>query len=212
MPIPTYTAGYPPDGSSLGQTKSTIRNNLDGTFQTLGVDHINNNGQPGSKPPGYHTIIHEVTQTSVTTVAGVNQIFSGVPGTLIVNGVTTAAIPSNGDTQLYSLTGAGILSQLTGNSSTSNGYVWVGGILIQWGQVVTSLNTGATGTITFSPAFPNNCFSFQTTPGFAAGNPPTNSNPCTIAYSTPISKTAVSWESFTASSKYTNFYWTAIGN
>ena len=63
MGIPAYVPGYPPDGSSLGQTKSTIRNNLDGTFQTIAVDHINNNGDPGSQPPGYHTIIHEVPQT-----------------------------------------------------------------------------------------------------------------------------------------------------
>ena len=44
MSIPTYTQGYPPDGSSLGQTKSVIRNNLDGTFLTLAVDHVDNNG------------------------------------------------------------------------------------------------------------------------------------------------------------------------
>ncbi len=50
MAIPIYTLGYPPDGSSLGQTKTTIRNNLDGTFLTLGGDHVNNNGQPGSIP------------------------------------------------------------------------------------------------------------------------------------------------------------------
>src|SRR5580700_2776789 len=112
MAIPPYVKGYPPDGSSLGQTKSTIRNNLDGTFDTVAVDHVNNNG-PNMQPAGYHTIIHEVTQTNVSTVAGVNQIFSGVPGTLVVNSVTTKAIPNNGDTQLYSLTGAGVLAQLT---------------------------------------------------------------------------------------------------
>ena len=133
MPIPTYTLGYPPDGASLGQTKSTIRNNLDGTFQTLAVDHVNNNGQPGSQPAGYHTIIHQVTETNVSTVSGHNQVFSGVPGTLIVNGVTTLAVPPNGDTQLYSLSGAGALAQLTGFSATANGYAWVGGVLLQWG-------------------------------------------------------------------------------
>ena len=52
MSIPAFTPGYPPDGSSLGETKSVIRNNLDGTFLTLGVDHINNNGQPGSESSG----------------------------------------------------------------------------------------------------------------------------------------------------------------
>jgi hypothetical protein len=213
MPIPTYTSGYPPDGASLGQTKATIRNNLDGTFQTLGIDHVNNNGQPGSQPAGYHTVIHEVSQASVSTVSSYNQVFAGVPGTLIVNGVTTPTIPSGGDTQLYSLSAMGKLSQLTGASAMTNGFVWSGGILFQWGQVVTTLGPGTTGTVTFPVAFPNNCFAVQTTPGFASGNPPTNNNPCTIAYSTPISsKTAFSWECFTVSNKYTNFYWFAIGN
>jgi hypothetical protein len=87
MAIPTYTPGYPPDGSSLGQTKSTIRNNLDGTFETLAVDHVNNNGVPGSNPAGYHTIIHQVPQTNVDDCAGYNQIFSGVPGGLSITTV-----------------------------------------------------------------------------------------------------------------------------
>lgn len=163
MPIPTFTPGYPPDGASLGQTKTTIRNNLDGTFQTLAVDHINNNGDPGAKPAGYHTIVHQVPQTSVSTVAGYNQVFSGVPGTLSVNATTTPTIPPGGDQQLYSLTGSGILSQLTGRSAATNGYVWIGGILLQWG-VKTS--PGQSGTVLFATAnvnFPNNCFNVSLT-------------------------------------------------
>lgn len=157
MPIPTYTPGYPPDGSSLGQTKSTIRNNLDGTFETLNVDHVNNNGQPGSNPAGYHTIIHEVTQASVSTVMGVNQVFAGIPGTLSVDMTLTPAVPANGDTQLYSLTGTGVLSQLTGSLASVNGYAWVGGILLQWGR------TTAASPVSFPIAFPNNCFNVQLT-------------------------------------------------
>jgi len=151
MAIPTFTPGYPPDNSSLGQTKSTVRNNLDGTFQTLNIDHVNNNGQPGSQPAGYHTIIHEVSQTNVTTVANYNQIFSGVPGTLIVNGVTTRAFPAGGDTQLYSLSGTGILSQLTGQNIATPGYLIIGRILIQWGSFAN--DPSGSNPITFSPPF-----------------------------------------------------------
>lgn len=161
MVVPTFTPGYPPDGSSLGQTKATIRNNLDGTFQTLAIDHINNNGQPGSQPAGYHTIIHQVPQTSVTTVAGYNQVFSGVPGTLVVNATPTRSVPNNGDQQLYSLTGAGILSQLTGKSATTNGYCWSGGILFQWGQG----NNGGSFPVAFSTLFTVIATPF-TAPGF----------------------------------------------
>jgi hypothetical protein len=175
MAIPTYTPGYPPDGSSLGQTKSTIRNNLDGTFETLAVDHVNNNGVPGSNPAGYHTIIHQVTQASVATVSGYNQVFSGVPGSLSVNSVTTPTIPPGGDTQLYSLSGAGVLSQLTGSIANENGYAWVGGFLLQWGYK-NNVNNG--DSISFTVDFPNNCFNVQvTTNGFGATVSGTNNHP-----------------------------------
>lgn len=161
MPIPVYTLGYPPDGSSLGQTKSTIRNNLDGTFETLAVDHINNNGQPGSNPAGYHTVIHEVTQASVSTVTGVNQLFAGIPGTLSVNMTVTPAVPNNGDTQLYSLTGTGVLSQLTGSLASADGYAWIGGVLIQWGNL--SVPAGGNAAFEFPVKFPTACFAAYTT-------------------------------------------------
>lgn len=200
MPIPTYTLGYPQDGSSLGQSKSTIRNNLDGTFQTVAVDHVNNNGQPGMQPAGYHTIIHQVPQSSVATVAGYNQVFSGVPGTLVVNGVTTPAVPANGDEQLYSLTGGGVLSQLTGSNASSNGYAWVGGVLFQWGSG-TATSTGAT--INFPIAFPTAVFSVT----------------CTVYNSSSSVRSvsevsAASLSSFTAiSTNSTNsIYFMAVGN
>jgi hypothetical protein len=203
MPIPTYTPGYPPDGSSLGQTKSTIRNNLDGTFETLAIDHVNNNGQPGSQPAGYHTIIHQVPQSSVTTVNNYNQVFSGVPGTLIVNGVTTPTIPPGGDQQLYSLTGAGALSQLTGRSAASNGYCWCGGMLFQWGVTIQST---ANINVTFPVAFPNNAFNVQATPLRAIGT-----------FTTDFSVTSLVNSGFTinnANSATTGlaYYWFAIGN
>jgi hypothetical protein len=172
MPIPTYTPGYPPDGSSLGQTKSTIRNNLDGTFETLAVDHIDNNGSPGSKPAGYHKVIHQVTQTNVSTITGYNQVFSGVPGTLVVDGVTTQAIPSNSDTELYSLTSGGILTQLTGRSAGLNGFVWIGGMLLQWGSIAaTSGNPSVNLASSPNVPFPNNIFNIQVTRQHSATSP-----------------------------------------
>jgi len=205
MPIPTYTPGYPPDGSSLGQTKSTLRNNLDGTFDTIGIDHVNNNGQPGSQPAGYHTVVHQVSQTSVSTVSGYNQIFSGVPGTLVVNSITTAAIPSGGDTQLYSLSGAGVLSQLTGSSRTTNGYVWVGGLLFQWGFV---MNPGSSGTVSFNSPnvnFPNNCFNVQLTLRRDG-----SSSAASIYVNGLQGTSSFNYAGDTAGS--TGLFWTAIGN
>src|SRR5271163_4949800 len=149
MPIATFNRGYPPDGYSLGNTKVVIRNNLDGTFDTLAVDHVNNNGIPGSNPPGYHTLIHQITQTNVKTLADYNQVFSGIPGVLEVNSVVTPAIPPGGDTQLYNLTASGVLTQLTGglfDAVNGNGYASISGLLIQWGRI-----TGLSGSWPTSP-------------------------------------------------------------
>ncbi len=202
MPIPTYTPGYPPDGSSLGQTKATIRNNLDGTFETLGVNHVNNNGQPGSNPAGYHTIVQEVTQTSVNTVTGVNQVFSGIPGTLAVNATTTPSIPSDGDTQLYSLTGTGVLSQLTGGSATANGFSWTGGVLLQWGFVS---NPGGSGSVSFPKTFPHNVFNVQ----LSFQRPSTN---VAVNFALSAAPTTSGFSYYSNTSGSTTLFWFAIGN
>jgi|GEM_PF-1802823 len=214
MSIPTYTLGYPPDGASLGQTKSTIRNNLDGTFETLAVDHVNNNGGTASQPAGYHTIIHEVPQTSVNTVTGYNQVFSGVPGTLVVNSTTTSSIPSNSDQQLYSLTGAGVLSQLTGHSASSNGYQWLGGTLFQWGMQAIGSGSSVTGRVDFSSFnvnFPNNCFAISLTLISKTGGTSSSDDTLCVTGST-VSATGFNWIFNGNSGSFTNFYWTAIGN
>ena len=205
MGIPHFSLGYPPDGSNLGNTKTVMRGNLDGTFQTVGIDHVNNNGSPGSNPAGYHTIIHEVTQTSVNTVAGVNQVFSGIPGTLVVNSVVTEAIPNNNDTQLYSLTGAAIglagLSQMTGSSALSNGFVWCAGILLMWGTSTSPTVNFATGSPVL-PDFPTQCLNVQATMiGITGTTPPS------LRVSSK-SKTGFT----TVLVNVTSFYWFAIGN
>jgi hypothetical protein len=204
MPIPTYTPGYPPDGSSLGQTKAVIRNNLDGTFQTLGIDHVNNNGQPGTQPAGYHTTIHQVSQAAAITVTGYNQVFAGVPGTLIVNGTTTPAIPAGGDTQLYALSSLGKLSQLTGYNAATAGFCWSGGILFQWG---TTPPSSVNLPVNFPITYPNNIFNVQVTAIRASGG----------SFTTNFSVTGQTTAGFTivnANSSATSlaYFWLAIGN
>ena len=149
MPIPTYTPGYPPDGSSLGQTKATIRNNLDGTFQTLAIDHIDNNGQPGSQPAGYHKVIHAVPQGSdPAAIVGYGQLYSKT-----INSFTT-------DQALFWETGGGLIQQLTANitpTAATNGSSFLpGGLIIQWGSAAAA--TDGT-TVNFNVTFPTNLFS-----------------------------------------------------
>jgi hypothetical protein len=196
MAIPPYNQGYPPDGSTLGQTKTTIRNNLDGTFLTLGVDHINNNGLPGTKPAGYHNVTHWVPQgADPATVAGYDQMYSKTV---------------NGDQAMFLRTGNGIIQQLTTNVTpvaAANGVSFLpGGLIIQWGSVANPV-TGTT--VTFPLAFPNNIFSITLGPA----RPDTTSQALTID-STVNPSENINFKLVTGSSAggYKLCYWMAIGN
>jgi hypothetical protein len=199
MSIPSFNKGYPPDGSSLGQTKATIRDNLDGTFDTLGIDHVNNNGVPGppGTQPGYHTVIHQVTQgTAPVAIPGTNQLYSIIP-----------TIPDNINPQLFTKNGAaGAVAQMTGFIKNPNGLVWCAGMLLQWGKVSSTTN----GTVTFSPAFSTNCFSVQTTPYWIDGTIPNGAAGISIK---GLSASSFQWVFNTNSSAYVGggFYWFAIG-
>lgn len=195
MPIPTYTPGYPPDGSSLGQTKATIRNNLDGTFETLAVDHINNNGQPGSQPAGYHSVIHAVPQGGdPAAVTGYGQLYSKT-----INSVVT-------DQALFWETGGGIIQQLTVNltpSASNNGQTFLpGGLIMKFGTA--SGSSAGAFNVTYASAFPNNLFSLNVS--VAKAEVPTQYD---IA---PGFVTTAGFRLVIANNGAFNVYWIAIGN
>lgn len=197
MPIPAYVQGFPQTGSSLGSTKTQIRDNLDGTFLTLEVDHYDNNGQCPSAPTttgtaGNHSVIHMTTQGSDPgSFAGGVQLYSKL-----------TTIPGGGVSEIFYKLSNGSVNQLTGGLPASNGYIWVGGILLQWGT------TSGAGTITFSPAFPNNCFNVQLTTGVSGAT----SGAATYAIQS-ISTTQFKFIFAGGNgSGYGPFYWFAIGN
>lgn len=195
MSIPSYTLGYPPDGSSLGQTKSTIRNNLDGTFLTLSVDHQDAN----EVNAGYHNIIHSVLQGSdPAPIAGIGQLY---PKNVTVGAVT--------DNQLFYESGAGVVTQLTGGSSTvgpSGTVVLPGGAVIKWGTQNVGANVAA-GQVTFTP-FPSGQppFIIQMTPLTT-----TTSTICGVL--TPIAPTPTTFSYYiTNTGVAKSFYWFMIGS
>jgi len=105
--------------------------------------------KPGSKPAGYHTVIHSVPQGgNPPAIAGYGQLYSKT-----INSFTS-------DQALFWETGTGLIQQLTANLTptvATNGSSFLpGGIIIQWGSgsAVADLTT-----ISFNVTFPNNLFS-----------------------------------------------------
>ena len=210
MSIPPYVLGYPPDGSSLGSTKLQVRSNLDGTFETLGVDHYDNNGNNANSPTttgtsGYHAVIHMPIQSADPSTIGLT-------GQLYVKQVTSTG---NTDEALFYKSGGGRLTQLTtnvngaGNTTvaSANGYSPLqGGVLMQWGNSTSNV-ASPNGTVTFPIAFPNNIFGVQI---------------CVLQNSNSRRGwhlNTITTSGFTAyiqdengTSVANTFYWTAIGN
>ena len=152
MSIPTYIEGYPQDGSSLGSTKAQIRANLDGTFETLSVDHINNNGVSSTDPsisgtPGYHNVIRFQDQGNIFTrpqsIADTTQMY-------------TNNDPVNGDVQqLFVMSNARkayqettMLDAFYSTFGTNPGWSYIpGGLVIQWGRATGQSSSGQNVTV-----------------------------------------------------------------
>jgi len=157
MSIPTFTLGYPPDGSSLGNTKSTIRDNLDGSFEVFGIDHQTQNTIfPGAA--GSHTKVSLKNTTNTSTPTLPPGIFGVGYETLYSQPAGSAPLGPLGEV-FYSRAGnAGV--QLTGPGTptpiVNNGYTFLaGGIVLQWGLFPSPVS--GNNPITFNPTFPTAC-------------------------------------------------------
>lgn len=209
MSIPNFVPGYPLDGSSLGSSKVQIRSNIDGTFQTVAVDHFNNNGNHGgtSGNAGTHY------QVQLKEIAG-----SSPPFGLNATYETLYSQVKAGQGELFFTRGAsGTGIQLTGPGTPStgaNGYSFLpGGLLIQWGVVNGTFSGGDTATINFPIAFPAAVLNIQTSPTFnAAVSTPSNNGQCNVAFPTgQITLSSFDYYIVTNSGSWRRFYWMAIG-
>jgi hypothetical protein len=163
-----YTQGIPATNDNPSDDQPPMLINNDNNFLIWNVDHIGFNQNNG----GFHTILHQPFQTINSQAAWNPVISSGVPAAIAATAITGvqqtfsmnytpayAFAPT--DTQLFSMTGAGGISQLTGNSALAvGGWQWIGGTLLIWGTQ--SIVGGTTVTFTsVSPTtipFPNSCF------------------------------------------------------
>ncbi len=220
MPNFTYTIGIPdsPDNPSNDQPNMKINN--DSNNSIWGIDHIGFN----SNNSGYHTIIHQPQQGTWNAVArtgdpvttpGFQQTFP-----LLYTPDYTGAVS---DTQLFTKTSGGGTSQLSGSASQSDGWVWSGGLLFQWGIVTTvtsgSFSSGsATGSVTFKDRppgstirFPSNCFIVIATPFWSTASTAPDGSGSVNVNQTTLSATKFDWKFNSSSGKYTGFFWYAIG-
>lgn len=206
-----YVQPMPSSGSELiSVSQPSMSANSTYLAENIGKDHnftLTSNTSL-SNPDGYHKVIHQVTQVAdPAAIAGVNQVYA--------KDFTPAYVGAPTDTQLYNITGAGGVNQLTGNNSIANGgWSYAGsGLIYMWGRVTLPGSSNPNGTVTFSSVsgtsipFPNNIFSVQLT--LQANSSTGQAN--TIAVLGTPNVNGFNWV-FTGSSSYNRFYWFAIGN
>ena len=174
----------------------------------VGIDHLGF----GTNIGGYHNLLHLVDQkTSPDPSSPIGKFYNQTP-----NGGT--------DTILFYKSAGGVLTQLSGiqpDLADFNGYVWINGILLQWGFVNGThsggnhtFNPGDTGTVTFNTPFPNKIFNVTTSINFnsnTAKAPSTGSAVIIALDYFNTTTTGFAWQAAGSGGSYTVFYWTAIG-
>ena len=194
--MPTYSP-VPQAGQSLGFTRDTLKNNIQGIIDTIAINHF------GTTDPNYGK--HRYIQMPEVISAPATAIDEGAVYTKSING--TAQL-------FYRNENNGTEVQLTGTSAggtdtvaATNGYTFLpGGILMQWG-IKGSLSS--TGSVSYLIPFPTNVFNVQSSLISKAGG---TSSSNTVAPITGTITTSGFQYSYTGSSSYVSFYWVALGN
>lgn len=206
MSMITYTNGIPnaPNNPSFDQPNMKVNN--DNIPIYLAVDHVPFNVDNS----GYHTVIHQVPNGGLAPVdpavtLGFNQLYSK-------NHTITNSAGSVTDTQVFTQSSLGQISQLTGYNATINGgFQFLGGLILQFG--IFNAQPSSTGTILFNTApnfnFPTDCFNVQCTLIAKTGG--TSSSNTIAPIDGTVSKTGFDY-SYTGSNSYVGFYWMAVGN
>lgn len=218
-----YTLNRPQAVELLSDSQPIIRDNFNQANTSFGVDHYD--FVDGTAQNGQHNVIQQYqsnrTRSGNTATyanqpsadANINKIFSAA--------YTPQTAGGTADTQLFSMTGSGVISQLTGSltSDPTEGWCWTGGILIQWGIVSQSFSSGSTtGTVTFKNRvagainFPTKCWIVTGNPLVSFGNLPDSQGSVNIRLSTITNGATFDWQFYTNSNKYIGFTWIAIGN
>ena len=170
-----------------------MKQNFANTVGFLSVDHT----APGVTGAGNHQQVHLLNKAA----PGFSAPSTGV---LYANAGPTNSWP-------FWQNAVGSAFQLAGDnlSTANNGQAFLpGGIIIKWGAITSTSSTFQT--LSFIPAFPLNCFTVYTNP-YGSNDIPDGNATIKIRKST-VNKNSFEWVFVTSSSKYTGFFWLAIGN
>lgn len=220
MTLYDYTLDIPDGPNSPSQDQPNMKINNNNIASLIGVDHIGFNLNDG----GYHTVIHQKpylgNSWNPTAKTGAPAAISGVEQVFALN-YTPNYVGAVADTQLFARSGIGggggtdNIYQLTGAVRASEGWSWIGGILMQWGFVTITTNQETnsvlfTGRASCIP-FPNNLFTVVATPQY--DDQPIGPNRGVLAVKS-LSTTGFNWawNSDSGTNKFNGFFWTAIGN
>lgn len=203
-----YNLNIPFQNNPPSVDQPNMLTNTNSIANWVTVDHFGFQDSQG----GWHSNIHQPPQGTPANEAGINQTF--------VRNYTPNTSGGSPDTQLFTKTGTGIVSQLTGfltgAALGADGWQYAGGILIQWGQVI---SPSPNGTVTYrnrvagAIPFPTNTFVVLTSAITNGSVPP---NPITFYVSNAAGDTTnlqFKWQfAGTSSSSVIGFNWVAIGN
>lgn len=194
-----YTNNVPQGNQTIANSQPQIQANF-GFIQTdLQVEHIFNGNTPyGTQAEGTHVQASMPNRSADPTGSPP----SGTAGIYYVR---------NNGARFYDGT---TVCKLTEGNAASNGYQWIGKVLVQWGfQAVTTQSTGSTLFVTSNINFPTNCFIVLASPVYDSGSStPTNSTTIVYIDEGTTSTTGFGWRFVTNSSSVTGFSWVAIGN
>jgi len=204
----TYNPNIPQPNDVLDVSQGDILKNFMQLDTTYGIDHFK--FSDGTLNNGYHQFVHLAAQlANPATVATTDILFS--------KSVTPDSTVTAADVQLFNKTGNGGVAQMTGRliNNATDGYVWISGMLLQWGFVTVTSSTNQTGNVVFKDRvpgaipFPNKVYLVQLTPNYSGADP--NSGAEVAIKDSTLSITDFDWYFTTNSGAYSGFYWIALG-
>ena len=203
-----YTQNVPNPPNFPSEDVGSMQTNTNSIFSWTNVDHFGVAQSGALQIDGRHMQVSLVNQAAPAIPANIG-------GVLFANNPA----PTNVSWPFWENT-TGVFQLLGQSLFATNGFVQLGGFIVQWGVVNGThgggkFNDGDTGTVTFATAnmpFPNNCFGVQFSGGFSSNITAPNGYGNAVYDQIPLSKTSFNWKFFSNSGQYTQFFWLAVGN